>query len=156
MDMDPRRFANAIWAIFWINPNFIRRWVPSIGNGSNKSKANSRKFSGLDSTVIRQPKIIMTTKFFRPHLLAAFAASLAFSTSLRAAIAPAENLLPADTLAFFTVPDCTALHAVSKVSPQMMFWNDAAMKPFHDKFMAKLNEKFTAPLEHELVVKWLH
>jgi hypothetical protein len=95
----------------------------------------------------------MTTKIIRPLFLVAFVALLTFATSLRAAIAPAENLLPADTLAFFTVPDCTALRAASKVSPQMMFWNDAAMKPFHDKFMAKLNEKFTAPLEHDLGVK---
>src|ERR1035437_8495532 len=78
---------------------------------------------------------------------------LAHTAPVRAAIAPAENLLPSDTLAFFTVPDCTALPAASKVSPQMMFWNDPAMKPIHEKFMAKLNEKFTAPLEHDLGVK---
>jgi hypothetical protein len=36
---------------------------------------------------------------------------LAQSTPLRAAITPAENLLPADTLAFFTVPDTAAFRA---------------------------------------------
>jgi hypothetical protein len=92
----------------------------------------------------------MTTKLLR---LSAATIFLAAAGLVRAAIAPAENLLPSDTLAFFTVPDCAALRAVSKVSPQMMLWNDAAMKPFHDKFMAKLNEKFTAPLEHDLGVK---
>ena len=78
---------------------------------------------------------------------------LAQTTPLRAAIAPAENLLPADTLAFFTVPDTAAFRAACKTAPQMMFWNDAAMKPFHDKFMAKFTEKFVAPLEKDLGLK---
>ena len=80
-------------------------------------------------------------------------AFLAHVAPVRAAIAPAENLLPADTLAFFTVPDCTALRTIAKTSPQMMLWNDAAMKPFHDKFMARWNERFIGPLERDLGVK---
>jgi hypothetical protein len=48
------------------------------------------------------------TKIFRPFFLAAFAASLTISTPLRAAIPPAENLLPSDTLFILTVPDCNA------------------------------------------------
>ena len=92
----------------------------------------------------------MTTKLLR---LCAATFFLTSATLVRAAIAPAENLLPADTLAFFTVPDCPALRAASKVSPPMMFWNDPAMKPFHDKFMAKFNEKFVTPLEQDLGVK---
>jgi hypothetical protein len=78
---------------------------------------------------------------------------LAQSTPLRAAITPAENLLPADTLAFFTVPDTAAFRAACQTSPQIMFWNDAAMKPFHDKLVAKFNEKFVAPLEKDLGLK---
>ena len=35
----------------------------------------------------------------------------------------------------------------------MMFWNDPTMKAFHDKFMAKLTEKFLAPLEKDLSLK---
>lgn len=92
----------------------------------------------------------MTTKLLR---LSAAALLLASASLLRAAIAPAENLLPADTLAFFTVPDCNALRTSSKTSPQVMFWNDPAMKPFHDKFMAKLSEKFIAPIEQDLGIK---
>jgi hypothetical protein len=34
-----------------------------------------------------------------------------------------------------------------------MFWNDPAMKPFHDKFMAKFNEKFTSQIEKDLGLK---
>jgi hypothetical protein len=86
-------------------------------------------------------------------ILAAVAVYLTTSNFSRAAIAPAENLLPADTLAFFTVPDTAAFRAASKTSPQWMFWNDAAMKPFHDKFVAKFNERFVAPLEKDLGLK---
>lgn len=92
----------------------------------------------------------MTTKLLR---LGAVALFLTGTPLLRAAIAPAESLLPADTLAFFTVPDTAVLRAASKTSPQMMFWNDTAMKPFHDKFMAKFNERFIAPLEKDLGLK---
>ncbi|HTB86158.1 MAG TPA: hypothetical protein VK742_21100 [Candidatus Sulfotelmatobacter sp.] len=84
---------------------------------------------------------------------AVMAALFCTATLLSAAVPPAENLLPADTLGFFTVPDCNALRAASKVSPQLMFWNDPAMKPFHDKFMNKLSEQYTAPLEKELGLK---
>jgi hypothetical protein len=71
----------------------------------------------------------------------------------RATIPVAENLLPSDTLLLITAPDFSALRAAGKQSPQWLFWNDPAMKPFHDKFMAGLNEKFIAPLEHDLGVK---
>ena len=59
----------------------------------------------------------MILKFFRPLFLAAFAASLTFFSSLRAAIPPAENLLPADTLFLVTAPDFTAVSAAAKISP---------------------------------------
>jgi hypothetical protein len=95
----------------------------------------------------------MTTKTLRPIFLAAFAASLAFTASLRAAIPPAENLLPSDTLFVLAVPDSTALGSAMHDSPQWMLWGDPAMRPFHDKFMAKLNETFVAPLESDLGVK---
>jgi len=95
----------------------------------------------------------MTIKILRPLFLVAFSVSLTFADSIHAAIPPAENLLPADTFVFFTIPDCNALRAASAVSPQLMFWNDPAMKPFHDKFMAKLTEKYITPLEQDLGVK---
>jgi hypothetical protein len=95
----------------------------------------------------------MTTKILHLVFLAAFAASLTFATSTRAAIPPAENLLPADTLFFLTVPDCTALRATAHQSPQWLFWSDPAMKPFHDKFTSKFEETLVAPLEQALGVK---
>jgi len=72
------------------------------------------------------------------------------ASSLFAAIPPAENLLPADTLAVVTVPDFSTLRAASAQSPEWLLWNDPAMKPFHDDFVAKWNNKFVAPMEHNL------
>ena len=92
----------------------------------------------------------MTTKSLR---LAGATLFLGTVTLIRAAVAPAENLLPADTLAFITVPDCDTLRTTAKVSPQMMFWNDTAMKPFRDKFMGRLTEQFLTPLEKDLGIK---
>jgi len=92
----------------------------------------------------------MTKKHLHVSLAAIFLAGVSL---VRAAIPPAENLLPSDTLGFITVPDCNAFRAASKVSPQMMFWNDPAMKPFHDKLMGKFTEKFIAPLEQDLGLK---
>jgi hypothetical protein len=92
----------------------------------------------------------MTQKTLR---FAAIVIFLATTGLVHAAIPPAENLLPADTFVFFTIPDCDALRAASKVSPQLMFWNDPAMQPFRDKFMSKLTEQYIAPLERNLGVK---
>jgi hypothetical protein len=92
-------------------------------------------------------------KNLRPIFLTAFAASLTFAISVRAAIPPAENLLPSDTLFVITAPDCAAFRTALNQSPQVLLWNDPAMRPFHDKFMAKWNESFVAPLEHDLGVK---
>jgi hypothetical protein len=81
------------------------------------------------------------------------AALLTLAIPVRAAIPPSENLLPSDTLLLITVPDFSTLRAASKQSPEWLFWNDPAMKPFHDKFMARWNEKLVAPLERDLGVK---
>ncbi|MEJ0089563.1 MAG: hypothetical protein WDM80_07445 [Limisphaerales bacterium] len=93
------------------------------------------------------------TKNFRSLFIAAFAALLTLGSSLRAAIPPAENLLPSDTLFIVTTPDSTALRTALHQSPQFLLWNDPAMKPFHDKFMGKWNEAFVAPLEKDLGLK---
>jgi hypothetical protein len=103
----------------------------------------------------------MTTRIFRftpQRTFGIFPVTLAvvltLATSVRAAIPPAENLLPADTLLLISVPDFSTVRAASKQSPQCLFWNDAAMKPFHDRFMAGWNEKLVAPLERDLGVKF--
>jgi hypothetical protein len=91
----------------------------------------------------------MTTKLLR-LLAVAFTAA---AVSAGAAIPPPEDLLPGDTLVVVTVPDFNAARAAGKQSPGWLLWNDPAMKPFHDKFMSKLDEKFTAPLENDLGLK---
>lgn len=83
----------------------------------------------------------------------ALAACFLLASSVKAAIPPAENLLPSDTLLVVTVPDCNRLRAALDQSPQWLLWNDAAMKPFHDKFMANLNSALVAPIEKDLGMK---
>ena len=81
---------------------------------------------------------------------ALFAAWLTLAMAGHAAIPPAEQLLPSDTLLLITVPDFSALRTAGQQSPQWLFWNDPAMRPFHDKFMARWDEQFVAPLEQDL------
>jgi hypothetical protein len=89
-----------------------------------------------------------------PKLLRVVLFTLLLITAAKgtAAIPPAENVLPSDTFVFFTIPDFDALRAASKVSPQLRFWNDPAMKPFRDKFMDKLTAQYIVPLEKNLGV----
>src|SRR5476651_2448200 len=95
----------------------------------------------------------MTVNFFRPIFLAAIVVSQTFGNLILAAIPPAENLLPSDTLFLLTAPDCAAFRAAMHQSPQWLLWNDPAMKAFHDNFIAKWRESFVAPLERDLGVK---
>ena len=95
------------------------------------------------------PKYAMTIKVLR---LVAGALLLSAAGGLQAAIPAPENLLPADTLGFVTVPDCAAARAAAKSSPNWLFWGDPAMKPFHDKVLAKWNDQFVAPVERDLGV----
>ena len=76
------------------------------------------------------------------------------TTHVQAAIPPAEKILPADTLFVVSIPDCTKLSDILAKSSPWRFWNDLAMKPFHDKFMTKWTEGFIAPLERDLGVKF--
>jgi hypothetical protein len=70
------------------------------------------------------------------------------------AVPPVEKLLPEDTLAMVTTPDITKARDTYHNAPQSQLWNDPAMKPFQDKFMAKLNENLIGPLEKDLGVKF--
>ena len=80
----------------------------------------------------------------------AFAAFVLAGFPVFAAIPPAEDLLPAETLAMVTVPDWSALHATTEQSPEWLLWNDPAMKPFRDDFTMKWRQKFIQPLENNL------
>jgi len=93
----------------------------------------------------------MSTTFLR---LSSAIFLLTVANFIHAAIPPAENLLPADTLLLVTAPDFAATRVAARQSSGWLFWNDPAMRPFHDKFMARWNEQFIAPLEHDLGVKF--
>lgn len=70
--------------------------------------------------------------------------------SVSATIPPPEALLPENTLMVFTIPNVSTLRATVKQSPQWLLWNDPAMKPFRDDFLAKWRQKIVAPLEKNL------
>jgi len=93
----------------------------------------------------------MSTNLLR---LAAITFLLAPGIIVPAEVPPAENLLPGDTLLLVTAPDFATARAAARRSSGWLFWNDPAMKPFHDKFMARWNEQFIAPLERDLGVKF--
>jgi len=89
--------------------------------------------------------------------LRAFAAInilLLAAVSATAAVPPAEKLLPPDTLAVVSAPEWAKLRDIYRRSPQSQFWDDAAMKPFRAKFIAKWNEELVKPLERDLGVKF--
>jgi hypothetical protein len=84
--------------------------------------------------------------------LALLLAGVSLTSRLAAAIPPAENLLPADTFFVLTAPSSAALRDATGDSPQLLLWNDPALRPFHDKFMGKWHEQFLGPLEQDLGV----
>lgn len=96
--------------------------------------------------------------FFQPVLrlpmLAIFIAMTFGFDSAHAAIPAPEKLLPDDTLVVLTAPDFAQIRELCKTSPQAQLWNDPAMKPFKDHFLATLEEKLIRPLERELGVSF--
>ncbi len=80
--------------------------------------------------------------------------ALVFCLNLGAAILPPEQLLPADTLAVFTVPDTAKATAIRTNDPSWQLWSDPALKPFRDKLVTKLEDEVVKPLERELGIKF--
>ena len=74
--------------------------------------------------------------------------------NLRAAVVPPpEKLLPDDTLFFVTAPDFPRLWEIFKASPQNQFWNDPAMRPLRENFIAKWREELVKPLARDLGIQ---
>src|ERR1044071_9734752 len=71
-----------------------------------------------------------------------------------AAVPPAERLLPADTLAFLTVPDWSKTQTNFSKSALGQLWADPSMKAFKEKFLEKFNSDTLKPLEKELGLKF--
>ena len=88
-------------------------------------------------------------RLFNPLNISLFAL-LALALTAGAAIPAPEQLLPDDTLIFLTAPDFTKLIQICERSPKGRLWNDPAMKPLKDKFLARWREEVIKPLEREL------
>jgi hypothetical protein len=86
-----------------------------------------------------------------PGILALTALTLT-SSVLRAAMPPAERILPNDTLAMVTVPDWQAMRIIQSRSPQLQLWDDPLLKPFRDDFIERWQAEVVEPLEQELDV----
>ena len=114
------------------------------GDPSADSRGVATRYGGSVS-LMNLKKIL----WLRPVVLLAL---LTLAAPVYAAIPPAENLLHADTFFVLTAPDFAALRYATSRSPKWLLWNDPAMKPFHDKFMAKWREQFIGPLEQDLGV----
>ncbi len=84
------------------------------------------------------------------QFLTLLAALLCLTGHCAATVPPVEKLLPDDTLVMATIPDFAKAREIYHNSPQGRLWNDPAMKPFKDKFVAKLKSQYLAPLEHDL------
>src|SRR3954451_16722005 len=70
-----------------------------------------------------------------------------------AAQLPAEQLLPAETIAMVTVKDWTeATNAFWKTAPGRL-WNDDAMRATREKFNARLTNEVSNAVERELKIK---
>src|SRR5436190_9488695 len=82
-----------------------------------------------------------------------FCLVLTVTLTAQAVIPSPEKLLPDDTLVVVTVPDVSKLRGIIKKLPTSQFWNDPAMKPFKDHFVAKWTEDFIKPLERDLNIK---
>ncbi|HMJ88799.1 MAG TPA: hypothetical protein VK530_03225, partial [Candidatus Acidoferrum sp.] len=65
-----------------------------------------------------------------------FLAPVLIAFAVRAAVPPAERLLPADTIALLTVPDWSVSRSNFNQSAMGQFLADPAMKPFADKLMS--------------------
>ena len=61
-----------------------------------------------------------------------------------------EQLLPGNTLAFFTVPDMNKARALWEGDSMVQLWRDPAMKAFADKFENGFRVNLLVPLEKEL------
>ncbi len=67
-----------------------------------------------------------------------------------AAVPAPEQLLPDDTLIVLTAPDFARLRQLCQQSPKGRLWNDPALKPLKDRFLARWREEVVKPLERDL------
>lgn len=93
-----------------------------------------------------------TPKMVVPFLVASIAL-LGICWPVNAATPPVEQLLPADTLGVFSIPDWDKATAYLRQSPFGKLWEDPVLKPFKEKFLKSFQEDVVVRLEKELGVK---
>lgn len=82
-------------------------------------------------------------------LLAATLATL----SLAAAVPPAPQLFPQDTIFLVTVPDWTASRTRLQAAPYGRLWSDPAMRSFREDFEKKVVQRFIGDMEKDLGIE---
>jgi hypothetical protein len=80
-------------------------------------------------------------------------AAVVAAVSLRAAVPPAERLLPADTLAMLTVPDWSSGRSNFNLSSFGQFLEDPAMKPFAGNLASNFLSSRAGSIEKQLGIK---
>lgn len=78
---------------------------------------------------------------------------LACGLRLCGALAPAPELLPADTVGFLTAPDWQKATTAWRSSNLGKLWDDPSMRPFRAKLEQRFGEEITAHFEKQLGVK---
>ncbi|RME95645.1 MAG: hypothetical protein D6766_02725 [Verrucomicrobia bacterium] len=85
----------------------------------------------------------------RTSLLPILGAALTAGFALNAAVPPAEQLLPRDTLAVWTLRDVAATRVLAEKSPANRWWHDPAMTPFRERLVKKFREDVLDQLKAE-------
>ncbi len=70
---------------------------------------------------------------------------LTLSGLVQAELPPPEEYLPADTLAYVSVPVAAAAREAWAPQPPARWWSDPAMQPFRSQFMSRLHSQFLDP-----------
>jgi hypothetical protein len=78
---------------------------------------------------------------------------LTLALGARAATPSAAQLLPADTLVLFSVPDWDKAVSYWQSSAYGKLWQDPALKDFREKLVEHWQKEWAAPLERQLGVK---
>jgi len=123
-------------------------------NPPGRRPANLSETARFTTFRCRRPRPTASMTMTRNLFFSATLAAGLFASTVPAAIPPAEQLLPADTLAVISAPDWNQLRTVYQKSALTQLWNDPAMKPFREKFITKWSEEFVQPLERDLGVKF--
>jgi hypothetical protein len=86
--------------------------------------------------------------------LQAFLVGVLLALSCAAGTPPPDKLLPGDTLGFVTVPDYGTAGGTWSNWAMSRLWNDAALKPFKEKFLEKFKSDVVTPMEREFGIKF--